>query len=131
MPRTAVLVYRDGPGTKPPLTEWLETLRKPERKAYAKCLAYIKLLEQDGCALRPPASKYLGEGMDLYELRIRVGSVNYRLLYFFCGKDIACLSHGLTKEDVVPDTDIQIAIRRMKLVRLDRNRYTQTWEIPT
>src|SRR6266540_4206675 len=108
MPRATVLVYRDGPGKSPPLIDWLNALKKPERKAYVKCLAFIEQLEQFGCALRPPVAKYLGG--DIYELRIRLRSINYRILYFFCGKDIACLTHGLTKEDAVPIAEIDLAI---------------------
>ena len=36
----------------------------------------------------------------IYELRAKVGTVNYRVLYFFCGSNVACLSHGLTKGQV-------------------------------
>ena len=48
----------------------------------------------------------------IYELRAKRGKVNYRLLYFFHGKDIAILAHGLTKERAVPTVDIERAIDR-------------------
>ncbi len=47
----------------------------------------------------------------IYELRVRYGRVNYRMLYFFHER-IAVISHGLTKVKVVPDTDIDLAITR-------------------
>ena len=57
-------------------------------------------------------------------------AINYRILYFFCGKNIACLSHGITKEDKVPGVEISRAIRRMNLVKSDFEKYTQEWEVP-
>lgn len=41
-----------------------------------------------------------------------MGSVNYRLLYFFHGQTVSVIAHGLTKEDVVPAADIKRAIIR-------------------
>jgi phage-related protein len=40
--------------------------------------------------------------------------VNYRILYFFHGRNLAILGHALTKEDKVPKADIERAIRRKK-----------------
>ena len=40
--------------------------------------------------------------------------MNYRVLYFFHGKNVALLAHALTKKDVVPDVDINRAFERMK-----------------
>jgi phage-related protein len=50
----------------------------------------------------------------IYELRARSGHVNYRLLYFFHGRDIAIVAHGLTKEREVPRVEIERAIERRK-----------------
>jgi Gp49-like protein DUF891 len=57
--------------------------------------------------LRRPEADYLRDG--IYELRVRMGSVNYRILYFFAGRDAA---HALTKEAEVPAAEIDRAIRR-------------------
>jgi hypothetical protein len=38
-----------------------------------------------------------------------------RLLYFFHGRQVAILAHSLTKEDEIPNTDIERAIKREKL----------------
>jgi len=129
MPQTAVLVFRNAPETDPPLIEWLVKLKKTERKAYAKCLAAIEALEREGYTLQRPTAAPLRDG--IYELRTRFRSVNYRILYFFCGKNTACLSHGLTKEDKVPAADIELAIRRKKLVESNLSGHTKEWEIPT
>ncbi len=47
-------------------------------------------------------------------LRARHGNANYRILYFFHGKDIVVLAHGLTKEDKVPEADIKRAVKRKR-----------------
>ena len=49
---------------------------------------------------------------NIYELRIRMGSVNYRILYFFHRRTVSVVAHGLTKESAVPATDIKQAIIR-------------------
>ena len=48
----------------------------------------------------------------IYELRARSGNINYRLLYFFHGQNVAVLAHGLTKEAEVPTADIERALER-------------------
>ena len=48
----------------------------------------------------------------IYELRIRKGHVNFRILYFFHGRNLAILGHALTKEDKTPKAAIERAIRR-------------------
>ena len=55
--------------------------------------------------------------------------VQYRILYFFCGSNVACLSHGITKEDEVPDVEIDLAVRRKLQVQRDPERFTAEWEI--
>jgi phage-related protein len=65
-----------------------------------------------GYELRRPLADILRNG--IYELRIRKGRVNYRILYFFHGRNLAILGHALTKEDKVPKADIERAIRRKK-----------------
>ena len=80
MPRTDILVYRQSDGTAP-LMDWLTHLEKNEPRAYEKCLAKILLLEEKGNELRRPNADMLRDG--IYELRTRVGRVNYRILYFF------------------------------------------------
>ena len=40
--------------------------------------------------------------------------MNYRVLYFFHGTDIAVLAHGIVKERVVPPKEIDKAIERKR-----------------
>ena len=125
MPRTEVRVYRQSSG-ETPVTDWLDHLAGRQPRAYAKCLQRIRLLAEMGNELRRPLADMLRDGV--YELRAKVGRVNYRVLYFFCGPNVACLSHGLTKEDEVPDEEIDCAVRRKRLVERDPDRYTAEWE---
>ncbi len=60
----------------------------------------------------------------IYELRAKKGHVQYRLLYFFHGRNIAILAHGLTKEDRVPPVDIERAIKRKKLFEANPKAHT-------
>jgi phage-related protein len=69
-------------------------------------------LAECGHELRRPLADFLREG--IHELRIRKGRVNYRILYFFHGRNVAILAHALTKEDEVPKADIERSIRRKK-----------------
>jgi phage-related protein len=78
--------------------------------AYDKCRAAIARLALLGHELRRPEVDYLHDG--IYELRVRMGSVNYRLLYFFHGQTASVIAHGLTKEAAVPASDIKRAITR-------------------
>lgn len=55
-------------------------------------------------------SWYLRNG--IHELRVAMGGVNYRMLYFFFGTAAAVVSHGLTKGQAVPAREIDVAIRR-------------------
>lgn len=121
MPRTEVVFYRDERG-QAPVVEWLRELRRKDRKAYAKCNARIRVLAQLGHELRRPMADYLRDG--IHELRIRQGRVNYRILYFFYGQAVAILAHGLTKEDEVPNADIERAIQRKVAFAKDPTRHT-------
>ena len=121
MPRLKVVFYRDDDGTVPVL-EWLDGLRRREERAYAKCLTRIALLGSEGHELRRPLCDYLRDG--IYELRIRFATVNYRILYFFRGQAAVVLAHGLTKEDRVPDKDIELAQSRRLNVEVDPEGHT-------
>ena len=63
-----------------------------------------------GHALRRPHADFLRDGV--YELRARHGRVNYRILYFFHGRDMVVLAHALTKEGKVPPVEIGRALER-------------------
>ncbi|MSU79463.1 MAG: type II toxin-antitoxin system RelE/ParE family toxin [Gemmataceae bacterium] len=128
MPQTTLLVYRDKSGESP-LISWLEELEESDTKSLAKCLERILQLERSGHELRRPAADILRD--KIYELRAKRGRVYYRILYFFCAgeRNVACLTHGFTKECAVPDTEIEYAIDAKELVHNNRARYTMEWEL--
>lgn len=112
-----MVFFADDDGTAP-LLDWLD---KQDRKVQDKSLVKIERLEECGHDLRRPEADYLRDGV--YELRVRYRSVNYRMLYFFHDQ-AAVVSHGLTKEDVVPDREIDLAISRNMQFRQDPERHT-------
>ena len=120
MPRTDVVFYREREGDVPVL-DWLKKLRRSNHRAYESCVAAIERLTAFGHELRRPMADFLRDG--IYELRIRSGRVNYRILYFFHGRDVVVLSHGVTKSQKVPDADIERAVARKLLVMKDPLHY--------
>ena len=107
MPSIHVVIYQEQEGDAP-VVEWLRELNATNFKAFDKCRAAIARLALLGHELRRPEADYLRHG--IYELRVRLGSVNYRLLYFFHGQTVSVIAHGLTKEAAVPATDIKRAL---------------------
>jgi len=120
-----MMAYRDSAG-RILIDEWLDELAKRHSRAYVKCLQRLRLLRESGHELRRPISAPLRDGV--HELRAQVGTVNYRVLYFFYGEDVVVLSHGLTKEDVVPLVEIDRAVVRMKQVQDSPEKFTAAWE---
>ena len=113
MPETQVVFYQETDGEVPVL-EWLTQLVKQNRKGYANCVARIGQLAANGYELRRPAADYLTDG--IYELRAKHIRVQYRILYFFYGQNVAILAHAITKEEeAVPAIDIERALRRKRL----------------
>jgi hypothetical protein len=90
--------------------------------AYVKCAAAIERLKEDGFELRRPTADVLCDG--IHELRAKKGRVNYRLLYFFHGKNVAILAHGITKEDAVPPAEIERALRRKAAFEANPRKHT-------
>ena len=125
MPEARIIFYQDDRGSVPVL-DWLQDLQRKNRKAYAKCIARIELLSEQGHELRRPAADMLRDG--IYELRSRFGNVNYRILYFFHGQGVAILAHGLTKEKEISDADIKRAIERKEQFTVDSDKYTYAKE---
>lgn len=108
MPKTNVVFYKEDDGVIPFL-DWLDEV--PE-KAQVKCLVRLKRLEDLGRELRRPEADLLRDG--IYELRVGLQGVHYRILYFFRGRDVVVVSHGLTKERRVPPREIDMAIERRR-----------------
>ena len=95
-----------------PVLDWLTQLRRTNWKAFAKCVAALERLTIFGHELRRPLADFLCDG--IYEPRVRQGTVNYRILYFFHERNVAVVSHGITKEDSVPKEQIALALRRKR-----------------
>jgi hypothetical protein len=123
MPKTQLVFFRESTG-KAPVVEWLAELLRENQKAWANCRAKIEMLANFGHELRRPAADFLRDG--IHELRAKQGHVQYRILYFFHGRNVAILAHAITKEDKIPAVDIERAIARKKLFSL--NPKTHTYE---
>jgi phage-related protein len=121
MPKTDVWFYCNKDGNSPML-EWLQELAKNDTRTYNKCLALIYQLEERGHELRRPTADILRDG--IYELRAKVGKVNYRLLYFFYGKDIAILEHAFTKTAKIPKEEIKRALNRKAMFEANPELHT-------
>ncbi len=90
-------------------------------KVQDKLIARIDLLHEKGHELRRPHADTLRDG--IHELRAVFQHVNYRLLYFFAGQG-AVISHGITKEGVVPPKEIESAVRRKQQFEQDPEKHT-------
>lgn len=121
MPPIQLVFFKDAAG-EAPVAEWLRKLRVTDRRGYAKCVAAIERLATFGHELRRPSADYLRDG--IYELRARHGHMNYRILYFFYGRNLAVLTQGLAKEDIVPDADIQRTIKWKELYEKNPQAHT-------
>jgi phage-related protein len=103
-----VIFYREEDGTVP-LLEWFGGL---PRKAVVKCRVRIERLRELGYELRRPEADYLRD--EVYEMRVNLQGVNYRMLYFFHENIAAVVSHGITKERIVPPKEIDLAVARKR-----------------
>jgi phage-related protein len=122
LPQPRVVFYQEKRNDVPVL-DWLKSLLKQDRKGYANCVARISQLGELGHELRRPAADYLRDG--IYELRAKHRNVQYRILYFFHGQNVAILAHALIKEgSPVPTLDIERAINRKELFEKNPDKYT-------
>ena len=104
---------------KCPVQEFIDNL---DLRSKAKIARAIDLLEQFGIELGMPYAKHI-EG-ELWELRIRVGTNQYRIIYFlFIGKAFILLHGFVKKSGRIPERDLKIARDRRDdfLLRLFRN----------
>lgn len=122
MPKTKVVFYKEADGTVP-VIEWLDSL---PTKALDKCTVRIERLGEMGHELRRPEADFLRDG--IYELRVGLQHVNYRMLYFFHGRIAAVISHGLVKEQAVPPQEIERAIERKRKFEQDPDAHTHVEE---
>jgi phage-related protein len=100
------VLYREADGSVP-LQQWLRDL---PTKARVKCVGRIARLAAKGYELRRPEADLLRDG--IYELRIDLQGIHYRILYFFHDNLAVVVSHGLKKERAVPPVEIDRAIVR-------------------
>lgn len=118
MPPCEIYRYQDLDGYVP-FDAWLRTLAGPGKSqnvpAAMKIAAALQRLAAEGHALRRPTAAPLRDGV--HELRVKLGKINFRALYFFAGEDVAVIAHGCTKENEVADADIdRAAMRRLNYV---------------
>ena len=99
--------YYEAPNGSCPIKEFLDGLDKKKELPHA--LHLIKLLSIHGYKLERPYVDFLEEG--IYELRIRVQRMQYRILYFYFFQGKIVLSHGLRKERKIKSADIDKAKR--------------------
>lgn len=116
MPSCVVVFYRDDDGGAPAL-DWIRAVGRRDQRIVQKLQARIERLEELGHELRRPEADLLRDG--IHELRARLGTTNYRLLYFFDGRNFAVIVHGLTKEADVPATEIERALDRRRRYERD------------
>jgi len=125
LPPVEVVYYKEAEGSVP-MEEWMESVRS-QPKHRAKCIEWIGLLRDFGHDLRRPASDYLRD--DIYELRVRIQKIHYRMLYFFYGRARAVITHGIIKQsDKVLSKEIDRAVE-MKRRYEESPDYHSHWEI--
>ena len=87
-----------------------------------------QVLSPNGAAARDRARAASARGdflLDgIYELRVSLQGLQYRILYFFHGTIAAVVSHGLVKERVIPSKEIDRAIERKKRFIANPARHT-------
>jgi len=117
MPQLEVIFYKEDEAVL--VREWLKPL---PNKVQRKCLTFVAQLERQGHELRRLVADYLRDG--IYELRPSYQGVNYRILFFFSGRGVIVLSHGITKAGAVLDAEIDRAIERKKRFEADPRAHT-------
>ena len=90
---------------KRPVQEFIDSL---DTRSKAKIARTLDLLEEFGINLGMLYAKHV-EG-DLWELRARSGSSQYRIIYFLCTGGVFVLLHGFTKKSgAIPQQDLRTA----------------------
>lgn len=124
MPAIKVVFYQESEDDSP-IIDWLRKMRKKDPKGFLNCLARVEQLKASGYELRRPAADYLKDG--IYELRAKHRNVQYRLLYFFHGENVAVIDHGIIKEQsAVPPADLKRALNRKE--KFEQNPTQHTYE---
>ncbi|MCF7911801.1 MAG: type II toxin-antitoxin system RelE/ParE family toxin [Candidatus Cloacimonetes bacterium] len=88
------------------ITDFLESL---PTDGQIKVLKFLELLSDNGPSLRRPYSDILYDG--IHELRLRIGKIYARILYFFVYGDFIILQSGFQKNtDRTPDRLVKQAV---------------------
>jgi phage-related protein len=118
VPKTRIVFYKED-DVSVPVLDWLAKLPP---KALDKCRIKIERLAEMGHELRRPEADFLRD--KIYELRVGLRGINYRMLYFFHGNTAAVLAHGIVKESAVPSKEIDLAIKRKEKFESNPNKHT-------
>ena len=118
MPATTVVFFASDDGSIPFL-KWFAAL---PAKAQDKCRVRLERLAELGHELRRPEADYLRDG--IYELRVGLQGINYRMLYFFHGRELVVVSHGLVKERAVPPKEIEQALNNKRAFESDPEKHS-------
>ena len=93
----------------------LEFIKQQIPRDQAKILREIDLLQEFGLFLGQPHIKKMQGTDNLWELRIKQSSNNFRILYFCYTGGTFVLLHGFRKTtNKTPSKDIELAVKRMK-----------------
>jgi phage-related protein len=120
VPAVTVVYYRER--GRVPMVEWLAELPPDARDAH------LRLLQREGFELRRPLADLLRDG--IHELWAKRRGINYRMLYFFHGRQAIVVSHGFVKpRSRVPESEIRRAIERMARFNADPMTHRSVAEI--
>ncbi|MEO7995296.1 MAG: type II toxin-antitoxin system RelE/ParE family toxin [bacterium] len=100
-----------------PVESWLLELDRHHPAAFLKCRRALETLRERGHELKRPDVENLNGG--LYELRVKLGHVNFRFLYCFHARTSAVVLVALTKEAQIPETELRRARERKELFEHD------------
>jgi phage-related protein len=104
-----IIYYEDDNGQ----SALIDFLRSIPVKDRAKVLREIDLLSEFGIKLTMPHVKKMVSQKDLWELRVKISTNNYRVFYFHYLNDSFVLLHGFQKKSQkTPKREIQTALTR-------------------
>lgn len=96
---------------KYPVMDFISSLPTKDK---AKILWELDMLEEFGTMLGMPYIKKIKGTEELWELRIKHNSKNYRIFYFNYSKGILVLIHALQKKSSqTPRREIKLALSRL------------------
>ncbi|EEN70396.1 toxin-antitoxin system, toxin component, RelE family [Enterococcus faecalis ATCC 29200] len=98
-----ILFYEQKNG-RSPVYDWLEKLKKTDKKQYKKVAGYLDILSQLGRETREPYVKHL-QGK-IYELRPQRNRI---LFFFFTDDKIVLLNQFVKKTNKTPDNELKKA----------------------